>query len=72
MSDARTITSGMIFDEAREARLTIQEVLDLLNTPSSDEDDPIQTIVKLLAKVVVAQGEILQTLDRVERRIISP
>ena len=68
IEDARTITGAMIYDEAREARLSIAEVLEILSTPAEGED-PMDALMRVLAQIVISQKQIRQQLNEIERRL---
>ena len=70
--DIRTITQGMIYDEAEGARLTAGQILEkLTGTPDgSDPDpDPLAELLTALQTLVQGQAVILQRLDAIERRL---
>jgi hypothetical protein len=69
--DARTITSGMIYDEAEGARLAAAEILEKLTgaTKEGEVEDPLAELLTALQTLVQGQAVILRRLDAIERRL---
>ena len=67
--DPRTITPGMIYDEARQAAGTARQVLEKFETPR--EEDPLADLTAAVAEMVRNQLLILRRLDAIERKLPS-